>query len=79
MKTNELLRSLALHKGMQIIAVLNEDDGEQPVDIQNCETREFASYSGKIFLDRSDFKKRVFETKQRLDCGIPDAKGRSNT
>lgn len=61
MKTNELLRSLALHKGMQIIAVLNADDGEQPFDIQNCETREFASYGGKIFLDRSDFKKEYLK------------------
>lgn len=56
MKTKDVLRTLSLQKGMQIVAVMKCDHREHASD--SCEEGlEFACYNGKVFFDRSEFKK----------------------
>lgn len=61
MKTNDVLRMLALNKGLQVVAVLESGNGERVFDLSKAEVREYAMYGGKIFFDRDDFKKEYLK------------------
>lgn len=61
MKTNDVLRTLALNKGLQVVAILNEEDGERVFDVNNAFAKEFAIYADRVFFDRKEFKEEYLK------------------
>lgn len=61
MKTNDILRTFALNKGLQVVAILKEEDGERVFDVHNAFTKEFAIYADRVFFDRNEFKKEYLK------------------
>jgi hypothetical protein len=61
MKTNDVLRTLALNKGLQVVAILKEEDGERVFDLNNAVAKEFAIYADRVFFDRKEFKEEYLK------------------
>lgn len=61
MKTNDVLRTLALNKGLQVVAILKEEDGERVFDVHNAVAKEFAIYADRVFFDRKEFKEEYLK------------------
>lgn len=61
MKTNDILRTLAFNKGLQVVAILKDEDGERVFDVHNAFAKEFAIYADRVFFDRKDFKKEYLK------------------